>query len=121
MALGFIEGATSYEGLPDELLRMFMDAQAAEAKENGTVEYLEKVFKNELSMKMTDNSAKSRMKNLFVAYHGLLHRQGLSWLVECNPKLVTCHIVSAAQQRRLQTRLQLQLAQAILKMTSRDL
>lgn len=41
------------------------------------------------------------MRNLFVSYHGILRYQGMSWLTDSNPKVVTHYILTAVGPKSL--------------------
>ena len=71
-----------------------------------TMEDIEKIMDLNLSMNMSDASAKSRMQNLFVSFHGLLRRHGLAWLVESNPKVAVGYVLAAIKPWRLRNRLE---------------
>lgn len=83
-----------------------------------TLEVLGKFVRSELAIKLSDPSAKSRMQKLFVAYHGMRRRHGLSCIVKSNPKLSISHVTSAIKKPQLlRTRLKsdLELSQSNLK------
>ena len=57
-------------------------------------------------MDMKDKNARSRMESLFVSYHKLLRRHGVSWIVKNNQKVAVGHVLSCIKPATLQSRLQ---------------
>ena len=104
IALGFIE-ATSYDELSEIDLREHLDQKAQESQETITLETLDEIVDINLRMNKKDKNSKSRMESLFVSYHSLLRRNGLSWLIEPNPKVAVYHVLSAIKPKILHDRL----------------
>ena len=103
--MGFIENVQSLESLDEVILRKYLDTQAVESKTTITVEDLDDVVDKELSMNMSNRNARSRMQSLFVDYHSLLDRHGLTWIIEENQKLAVAHVLSAIRPVTLRERL----------------
>lgn len=95
IALEFILGVKSVESLSDNTLRSYLDDKAKDSKVVVILENLYKLVNKKLRINMADTDAKSRTENLFVAYHSLLRRHGLSWTLEDNQKIAVYHILSA--------------------------
>ena len=57
-------------------------------------------------MDIANRSATSRMKSLFIQYHSLLAKQGLSWIISDNQKLAVSHVLSAIGPNYLKERLE---------------
>lgn len=53
---------------------------------------------------MQDSKAKSRIENVFITYHALLRRQGLSWIIKENQKVAVYHVLLAIHQTSFKTR-----------------
>jgi len=103
--LGFIDGADTVEDLTDEMLRDYLDDQAQEAEETVSLATLGTIVDEELRMDMSDRSARSRMQGLFMSYHKLLRRHGLSWVLKANEKTAVYHVLSAIRPYSLKDRL----------------
>lgn len=56
-------------------------------------------------MYMRNADATSRIKNLFVNYHTLLRKHGLTWLLDCNKKMAVQHVLKAIGPAKVQRRL----------------
>lgn len=54
---------------------------------------------------MRDANATTRIQNLFVQYHTILLRNGLSWIIKDKQKVAFYHFLSAISLATLQTRL----------------
>lgn len=87
-------------------MRAYLEKKCAESKTTLNQEALDRIVKNELRTVMRDTNALSRMRNLFVTYHLILCRHGLSWLPETNPKVAVNHVLQAVRPGSLCTRLQ---------------
>lgn len=117
IALNLIPDVKDYDSLTDDTLRAFLDEKAEESREATNLDSLDIIVEQQLRMDMKDRNAKSRMENLFVAYHTILRRNGLAWVVNENGKLAVTHVLSAILPRSLKTRLQsdLEFAYVLLK------
>lgn len=108
--LGFMEGVTSFATLTNTQLRKYLDKQAEESKEAVTLEGLDDIISKELVMNMANKNARSRMEGLFISYHTILARQGLSWIIKDNQKLAVAHVLSAIRPQVLKERLEADLS-----------
>lgn len=106
IALDFIPRVKSFESLSDNTLMSYLDGKAKESKVVVTLETLDKLVSKNLRTNMADTNAKSRIENLFVAYHSVLRRHGLSWILEDSPKIAVYHVLSGIRPQNLQNRLQ---------------
>lgn len=104
IALGFIE-VISYDALSDSDLREHLNHKAEESQETATLDTLDDIVDRNLRMNMKDKFSKSRMESLFVSYHALLRRNGLSWLIEANARVAVYHVLLAIKPKILQDRL----------------
>lgn len=106
IALDFLDDVTTYEELSDTRLRAYLDDKAVESKEVVTLDVLDDLVAKELRINMADSNAQSRIENLFISYHTLLRRHGLSWLLTDNQKLAVHHVLSAIRPEILRSRLE---------------
>ena len=110
LALGFIPGAETYEDLQDADLRSYLETQARASKQAMTIDKLDRFVKADLRINMRDEDSVSRTRNLFVSYHALLRKHGVSWVMEENPKIAVRHVTSALRPEALRSRLESDLA-----------
>lgn len=82
--LGFIDDVDSYDNLNDDVLRAYLYKKGEECKESVNLSTFDSIISKELKMDMSDKNATSRVQNLFVLYHTLLRRNGVSWLITSN-------------------------------------
>ena len=75
--LGLIEDVEN-DDLTDIHLRKYLEGKAEESRETVSLEVLDEIVNRELRMNIRDKNARSRMESLFVTYHALLRRNGLS-------------------------------------------
>ena len=87
-------------------LREYLDKESSESKEFFNLSTLDELVAKELSMDIANRSATSRMKSLFIQYHSLLAKQGLSWIISDNQKLAVSHVLSAIRPNYLKERLE---------------
>lgn len=106
IALDLISDVESESELTDTVLRSYLERKAEESKESVNLDALDMIVERDLHMDMTDRNAKSRMESLFVSYHALLRRNGISWLLKTNQKVAVSHVLSAVRPKSLQDRLQ---------------
>lgn len=60
-------------------------------------------------MDTSDWNAKSHMENVFIAYHSILRRDGLSWVLTTNQKIIVSHALSVIRSLGLQSCIKLDL------------
>lgn len=106
LALGFIEGHSNYDKLPESKLRAYLEKKAEESKEAVNLDTLDSIVRTELKMDMSDSNATSRMESLFMAYHKLLRINGLAWVLKSNQKISVFHVLSAIKPLSLQNRIE---------------
>lgn len=104
--LGFIDDVSSYETLTDDQLWTYLDKKSEESKETVTLDTLDDIVSKKLRIKISDSDAESRIENLFVSYHSLLRRHGLSWIIKDNQKIAVYHVLSAIRPESLRSRLE---------------
>lgn len=104
--LDFIEDVDSYDGLSDGILRAYLEKKAETAKDVITMSVLDEIVRKDLRMNMHDANATSRIESVFVGYHQILRRNGLSWIVKDNQKVAVSHVLSAIRPLSLRTRLE---------------
>lgn len=94
IALGFIPGVTTAKDLTDFALRSYLNGKCEEPNGVDTLESLDEVVSREVQTNMVDNNTKSRIEILFVSYHSLLRRHGLSWILlddqNCRLSCIIC-------------------------------
>lgn len=78
IGLDFLPGVTDYASLTDLDLRKYLGFKAEESKESVNLDALDKIVEHELKIKMSDQNAKSRVKNLFDSCHSILRRNYLA-------------------------------------------
>lgn len=105
IALSFINGVSKYEALSSDDLCHFLKSSSEQSKEVVFLEKVDEIVKAELRTNMDDSNAKSRMENLFVSYHALIKRHGLSRILEDNQKFAVYHVLSAIRPNILKERL----------------
>lgn len=110
IALGLIPSVSSYEELTGNTLREYLDNEAAESRNTVTLTSLESIIKRELRMDMKNPDGSARMRNLFIDYHTLLRRYGLSWVLDSSEKVAVQHVLSAIRPAKLRSRLESDLA-----------
>ncbi len=97
---------THYDELEDTTLREYLEGTAEAEKETMATASLDKIAAKSLRMEMHDDSAVSRMDELFIAYHALLSEHGLTVILQDNQKDAVGHVLSKIRPQRLQTRLE---------------
>lgn len=105
IALDLIPDASSYNDLTDTVLRKHLEAEAIDSKEALSLDALDEIVNRELRMDMANPNSRSRMQTLFVSYHKLLRRHGISWVLDDNEKVAVSHVLSAIRPKSLQDRL----------------
>ena len=103
--LNFIPDVESYDELSDDDLRAYLEQRSVESKEVVNMESLDAIVSRDLRMNMTTRNARARMESLFIAYHGILSRQGVSWVIKENQKLAVSHVLDAIRPIALKDRL----------------
>ena len=78
LALSFIPGAENYEDLQDADLRSYLETQARASKQAMTIDKMNRFVKTDLKTNMRNEDSVSRTRNLFVSYHALLRKHGVS-------------------------------------------
>lgn len=106
IALGFIDGVTSFDAMTDEQLRTYLDKEAEYSKDAVTLEGLDELIEKKLKMNMEKKNARSRMQRLFANYHSLLTENGVKWIIQENQKLAVTHVLSAIRPQPLRERLE---------------
>lgn len=99
---GFSARRDEVRGAHRAFLTQVPQSKADESKELVSVDALDKIVEQELKMKMTDQNANSRAEILFVFYHSLLRRMGLTWLLQSNQRFCVYHVLSAIRLHMLQ-------------------
>ena len=72
IALGLIDGVSSYDELDNITLRRYLDEKSKESKEAISLDSLDEIVERELFMDMKNRHARSRIESLFIDYHALL-------------------------------------------------
>ena len=103
ISLGFLRGVEDYESLSDETPREYLDHKAKLSKDATTLDSHGKLVGNEIRMDMTDLDTRSRMKCSFIAYHSLLRRNGVAWVIHNNQNAAVSHVLSAVPQSHYKT------------------
>ena len=115
--LGLIKDVNSHIALSDEQLRKYLETKSEQNVVTLSVDKIDEIVNNELSMDMRDTSAKSRMERMFISYDMILEKHGLSWIPDKHRKLSAKHIIQNIKPHYLKTRIEgdLKLAHAHLK------
>ena len=103
--LSFIPGVESYEELTHDELREYLEQRAVESKEVVNMESLDGIVSRDLRMNMSTRNARARMESLFIAYHGILSKHGVWWIVKEKQKLAVSHVLHAIRPIALKDRL----------------
>ncbi|PXF46452.1 hypothetical protein BWQ96_03777 [Gracilariopsis chorda] len=117
LALNRIPFVTDIDALTDQDLRAYLEKKAEPSKSCANLSFLDHIVEHELRMDMRDIGARSRIESLFISYHTLLRRHGLSWVLHSNEKIAVQHVLSSIKPKSLRLRIQsdLQLAHHNLK------
>jgi len=113
--LHLIGGCNNVKELTDEKLRSYFNSiveqtstvvSAHNLGEVSQQQALEELIEKDVRMDMTVKSAESRMTLVFLDYRSLLRREGMSWIIDRNPKLAIRHVLSVVKPALLKERLE---------------
>lgn len=76
--LSFIDDVTSYDNRTDFQLRVYLERKAETSRTVITLDLLDEIVTKNISMRMNDADATSRIEKMFMSYMSLLRRYGLS-------------------------------------------
>lgn len=93
--LGFIDNVMDYDIATDEQLRKYPSKKAEESKDVLETNVFDRLVDEKPQIDMTDTDIRSLIKTLFISYHLLLHRHGLSWFTKERKKVAVFLFFSA--------------------------
>lgn len=106
MKLKFIAGASYYDELTDTIPRKFLDGLFEDKKRRMPVSQITAIVSSNLHMSIKVQDARARIQMLFIAYRALLKRNGISWVLDTNPKRAIRHVLATTKPQSLRQRLE---------------